>query len=137
MGVAGAGSGISRAPPPVCTPGSTGTAQVTAVANGVSSPPVIVYVHQHVTRVVIQVVPSQPPTLSTTCFSKGAPLGPERVFYQAFAYAGTAGTTDITPSVGQFTWTAAAVASQGLTGAPVVLTSPSGTPMHQRLAPAV
>ena len=135
-GVACAGSWDSLASPTVCTPGSTGTAQVTAIANGVSSPPVTVYVHQHVTRVVIQVVPSQPPTLSTTCFSKGAPLGPERVFYQAFAYAGTAGTTDITPSVGQFTWTAAAVASQGLTGAPVVLTSPSGTPMNQRLATA-
>ncbi len=135
-GFACAGSWDSLASPTVCTPGGTGTAQVTAIANGVSSPPVIVYVHQHVTRLVIQLVPNQPQTLSTTCFSKGAPLGPEKVFYQAFAYAGTAGTTDITPSVGQFTWSAASVPSQGITGAPVVLSSPAGTPLNQRLATA-
>ena len=135
-GVACAGSWDSLAAPTVCTPGSTGTAQITAVANGVSSPPVTVYVHQHVTRVVIQAVPGQPPTLSTSCLSKGAPLGPEKVLYQAFAYAGTAGTTDITSSVGQFVWTAATVSGQGFAGAPVILSAPTGTPINERLATA-
>ena len=93
-GSACAGTWDSLTAPVVCTPGSTGTAQVTAIANGVVSPPVTVYVHQHVTRVVIQKVPSQAPTLSSTCLSRGAPLGPESVLYEAFAFAGNSGTND-------------------------------------------
>ena len=84
--------------PSVCTPGSTGIAQVTAVAHGVPSAPVTVYVHQHVTSVVINKVPNQPPTLSNICLSKRAPSGnPESWLYQAFAFNGN---TDITSSVG-------------------------------------
>jgi hypothetical protein len=75
-GIACGGVWDSLAAPVVCTPGGTGIALVTAIANGVSSPPVTVYVHQHVTKVVIQKVPGQPPTLSTACFSRGAHAGP-------------------------------------------------------------
>lgn len=115
-GLACAGTWDSLITPTVCTPGSTGTAQITATANGVTSPPVTIYVHQHVTSVVIQKVPNQPPTLSPNCLSKGAPAGPEQVMYQASAFAGSA---DITGSVGPFSFQATNVAGQG-SGASVV-----------------
>ena len=132
-GTACAGTWNSLTTPTVCTPGSTGIAQITATANGVTSPPVTIYVHQHVTNVVIQKVPNQPPTLSSACFSKGAPSGPERVLYQAFAYAGTA---DITASVGPFHW--GSLTSPGQVSSPAVLLTPAGVtaPLNQEIATA-
>ena len=130
-GQACAGTWDSLSNPLVCTPGATGTAQVTAVANGVSSPPVTVYVHQHITNIVITKVPSQPPTLSTTCFSAGAPAGPEHVLYQASAMSGS---IDITPSVGPFTWQSVAPGSQTNV---VTLTAPAtGAPLNQETVTA-
>jgi hypothetical protein len=64
-GDACAGTWNSLTVPQVCTPGPTGVAQVTATAKGVSSPPVTIYVHQHITGVTISKVPNQPATLST------------------------------------------------------------------------
>lgn len=133
-GLACAGSWDSLTAPVVCTPGSTGTSQVTAVANGVSSPPVTVYVHQHVTRVVVQPVPGQPATLSPTCLSRGAPSGPESILYEAVAYAGSSGNNDITPTVGQFAWGVTTSAGQSS----VVSLSSAGAlaPLNQELATA-
>src|SRR5438876_3544861 len=65
-GNACAGTWDSLTLPQICTPGTTGTAQIIATAQGVSSPPVTVYVHQHITSITISKVPTQPPTLSTT-----------------------------------------------------------------------
>src|SRR5260370_1075691 len=95
-GIACAGTWDSLTIPQVCTPGPTGITQVTATAQGVSSPPVTIYVHQHITGITISKVPNQPATLSTACFSKGAPSGPESAIYEASAFNGTA---DITSSV--------------------------------------
>ena len=62
-GLACAGSWDSLTSPQVCTPGPAGTAQVTATAEGVSSPPTTVYVHQHIDNVQITPVAGQlPPT---------------------------------------------------------------------------
>jgi hypothetical protein len=130
-GIACAGTWDSLTAPTVCTPGGTGTSQVTAEAGGVSSPPITVYVHQHITRVVIQAVPNQPPTLSTTCFSKGAPSGPERVLYEAFAYGGPNGTTDMTQTVGQFTW-----GQNGTAALVSFFQPPLGAPLNQQIAAA-
>jgi hypothetical protein len=102
-GTACAGTWNSLTVPQVCTPGPTGVAQVTATARGVTSPPVTVYVHQHITNIVIQKVPGQPGTLSNACLSKGAPAGPESQVYEAMAFNGG---TDITSTVGLFTWQA-------------------------------
>jgi hypothetical protein len=133
-GVACAGTWDSLTAPSVCTPGSTGTAQITAVANGVPSAPVTVYVHQHVTSVVISRVPNQPATLSSSCLSKGAPAGPESTLYQAFAFNGN---TDITSAVGPFTWQSAAPVGQGGLPSSVTLTSPGVTaPLNQQIAQA-
>ena len=96
-----AGTWDSLTLPQVCTPGTVGTAQVTATAQGVSSPPITVYVHQRITSIAVSKVPGQPATLSTTCLSKGAPSGPESWLYQATAMSGS---TDITGSVGPFSW---------------------------------
>ena len=132
-GNACAGTWDSLSSPVVCTPGSTGTAQITAIGNGgVASPPVTVYVHQHVTSVVIQKAPNQPATLSTACLTRGAPSGPERVIYQASAFAGT---IDITAQVGPFTWGQTTITGQPLTSAAVLLTSAGvNAPLNQEVA---
>ncbi len=61
-GTACAGTWNSLTAPQVCTPGPTGVTQVTATAHGVSSPPVTIYVHQHITGITISKVPNQPAT---------------------------------------------------------------------------
>ncbi len=136
-GNACAGTWDSLTVPVVCTPGSTGIATVTAFANGVASIPVTVYVHQHVTRIVIQKVPNQPPTLSSACLSKGVPTGPESVLFEAFAFAGTSGTNDITQTVGPYNWGAASVSGQSSTSSPVSLSFAGATaPLNQEIATA-
>ncbi|HEY8669221.1 MAG TPA: hypothetical protein VIL63_00135, partial [Terriglobales bacterium] len=103
---------------------------MTATAEGVSSPAITVYVHQLITSVTIAKVPTQPATLSTSCLSKGAPSGPESWQFEAFAFNGT---TDITTSVGPFTW-------QNVNPGPtniVNLTAPAvGSPLDQEIATA-
>lgn len=118
-----AGTWDSLTTPTICTPGATGATQVVASAQGVTSPPVTVYVHQHVTNIVISKVPNQLPTLSTLCLSKRAPSGnPESTLYQAFAFNGN---TDITASVGPFAWQAVSVPGQ--TNAVSLTSLPSGS----------
>jgi len=98
-----AGTWNSLTNPTVCTPGPTGTAQITATAQGISSPPITIYVHQHITSISVSKSPTQPPTLSNSCLSKGAPAGPESWLFEAFAFNGG---TDITSTVGPFSWQA-------------------------------
>ena len=133
-GLACAGTWDSLVAPTLCTPGATGTAQVTAIANGVPSQPVTVYVHQHVTSVVIQPVPGQPPTLSSSCLSRGAPAGPESTLYEAFAFSGS---TDVTASVGPFSWQNSPPAGQATTSAAITLFSVGVTqPLNQEIVKA-
>jgi hypothetical protein len=94
-GIACAGTWDSLVSPQVCTPGPAGMAQITASAQGVSSPPTTVYVHQHIDSISISPVPTQAnPT--APCVTKG----------QTFEYAATAFSrgSDITSTVGQFNW---------------------------------
>ena len=96
-GLACAGSWDSLSAPTICTPGTVGVAQVTATAQGVSSPPTTVYVHQHVDKIAVSFLPmpNQPPP-TNPCFSVG-----QIADYQATAYSNG---TDITSTVGVFTW---------------------------------
>ena len=96
-GLACAGSWDSLSAPTICTPGTVGVAQVTATAQGVSSPPTTVYVHQHVDKIAVSFLPmpNQPPP-TNPCFSVG-----QIADYQATAYSNG---VDITPTVGVFTW---------------------------------
>jgi len=100
-GLACAGSWDSLSSPQICTPGPVGIAQVTATAQGVSSPPTTVYVHQHIDKLVVSsfLLPNQPPP-TYPCFSVG-----QFGNYQATAYSrGIDGPIDITSTVGVFNW---------------------------------
>src|SRR5580704_19126189 len=96
-GLACAGSWDSLSNPQICTPGGVGVAQITASAQGVSSPTTTVFVHQHVDKVTasLLVLPNQPPP-TNPCFSVGQTSN-----YQAAAFSNG---VDITSSVGVFTW---------------------------------
>src|SRR5579872_1768105 len=95
-GIACAGSWDSLSNPQICTPGPVGVAQVTATAQGVSSPPTTVYVHQHVDKVTVQLflLPNQPPP-TYSCYSVS-----QTANYQASAFSNG---VDITSTVGVFT----------------------------------
>src|SRR5580692_11587739 len=96
-GLVCAGSWDSLSNPQICTPGGVGMAQVTASAQGVSSPTTTVFVHQHVDKVTasLLVLPNQPPP-TNPCFSVGQTSN-----YQAAAFSNG---VDITSTVGVFTW---------------------------------
>jgi hypothetical protein len=97
-GVACAGKWDSLSNPVRCSPGVEGIANVTAEAEGVSSAPTTIYVHQHIQS--MQVTPVgihqclKPPC---TCFSQG-----ETFDFQAKAYG--VNNADITNSVGPINW---------------------------------
>jgi len=96
-GIACAGSWDSLSNPQICTPGPVGVAQVTATAQGVSSPPTTIYVHQHVDKVTVKLfllANQQPPP--NPCYSVG-----QTANYQANAFNNG---VDITATVGVFTW---------------------------------
>src|SRR3981189_2922224 len=78
----------------LCSPGTPGIAIVTAVIEGVSSPPTTVYVHQHVDSILITQAQTQPPQYA--CFSQG----------QTWQFQGTAfsNNVDITNTVGPMNW---------------------------------
>jgi len=96
-GLACAGSWDSLSNPTICTPGPVGVAQVAATAQGVSSPPTTVYVHQHIDQVVVSLLPNQnQPPPPNPCFSVG-----QTANYQATAFSNG---VDITSTVGVFTW---------------------------------
>lgn len=78
----------------MCTPGTSGVATVTALVNGVSSPPTTVYVHQHVDSITIRQAETMPPPHD--CFSQD-----ETWIYQAKAFNNG---VDITNTVGEFSW---------------------------------
>jgi hypothetical protein len=92
-GTACAGSWDSLSNPVRCTPGVAGVATVTAEAEGVSSAPTTVYIHEHIQN--IQVTPLSPPT--TSCFSQGTAWN-----FQATALS--ANGVDITNTVGPMSW---------------------------------
>jgi hypothetical protein len=97
-GLACAGSWDSLTNPQICTPGPAGVALVTANAQGVSSPPTTVYVHQHIDSIQIAEIPPPPPLPPPPpgCSSVG-----EIRYYAATAFSRGA---NITPTVGVFTW---------------------------------
>jgi hypothetical protein len=78
----------------MCSPGNPGIAVVTAVINGVSSPPTTAYVHQHINRIEIVNAQTQPPQYD--CFSQG-----QTWLFQAIAYSNN---VDITNTVGYLNW---------------------------------
>ena len=114
----------------VCTPGGAGVAEVTVSARGVSSPPVTVYVHQHIDRISVSAVPISSGPLpynlpnapqwpsGSQCYTTltGSLTTAQAQTYQATAFSGG---VDITPTVGPFNW--AAVTSSLVTLAPLTV----------------
>lgn len=106
-GLACAGTWNSLTTPQVCTPGPVGVAEITATAQGVSSQPTTVYVHQHIDQVTLQDICSvtSPPAPCSVprnpCQSLNQNSLPQNTVYQARAFSRG---TDITSSVGQFSW---------------------------------
>lgn len=98
-GLVCAGTWDSLSVPQICTAGQVGFADITATAQGVSSPATRVYVHQHIDSVVITPVPPGP---ATTCLTAAEnSTVPHTAAYQATAYSRG---VDITATAGQFTW---------------------------------
>ncbi|HEX4426351.1 MAG TPA: hypothetical protein VH079_13215 [Terriglobales bacterium] len=126
-----AGTWDSLSTPTTCTPGPVGVAQVTATAKGISSPPTIVYVHEHITSIQISVIPSTTnPPPGQPCYSKGQTLG-----FQAKAYNGVGNNlTDITSSVGKFSFELGNSTVAGLT--PITLTPTGQIILNQTQASA-
>ena len=84
----------------ICTAGQPGVAVVTAVVDGVSSPPTTVYVHQHIDN--LQVSELQVTPTSTSCYQTGPCCSQGQTWlYQGLAYHDG---IDITSTVGQLTW---------------------------------
>jgi hypothetical protein len=84
----------------ICTPRGAGVTQVTATANGVTSPPVTIYVHQHVDAITLSLI--NPPTPQPDCITLAAAPGIQNYLdFQAHAFSNN---VDITNTVGSFTF---------------------------------
>ncbi len=81
-----------------CTPGGTGVAQVTASALGASSAPTWVFVHPPVDNIIVTGVLLNNVPIQEPCLSQSQSMTVE-------AHAFSQGT-DVTSSVGPFTWSA-------------------------------
>ena len=97
-GLACAGSWDSLNNPQICTPGAIGIAVITATAQGVSSPPTTVYVHQHIDKVTVKEIPPPPPLPPPL---PGCSSVNQARYYAAQAFSQGA---DITSTVGVFNW---------------------------------
>jgi len=98
-GLVCAGTWDSLSVPQICSPGPVGFADITASAQGVSSPTTRVYVHQHIDNVVITPVPPAPASACLTA-REGTPVA-HTAAYQATAFSRG---VDITATAGQFSW---------------------------------
>jgi hypothetical protein len=81
-----------------CTPGATGVARVTAAALGATSPPTYVFVHPPIDNIKVSGVLLNGLPIQEPCLSQGQSMTVE-------AHAFSQGS-DITASVGPFTWSA-------------------------------
>src|SRR6266481_6414028 len=78
----------------LCSAGTPGIAIVTAVIEGVSSPPTTVYVHQHIDSIQITQAETQPPP--NDCFSQD-----QTWQFQGIAFSNN---VDVTNTVGPMSW---------------------------------
>jgi hypothetical protein len=130
----------------VCTPAGLGVVQVTATAQGATSPPTLVFVHPFIASVKISIVPpvnSPPPAcpaqiaLPVACNLpfKAAPnnacLSQNQIqTLQATAYDSQG--NDITSSVGPFAWTQATPGVASIV--PIITTNAYNVPTNQATA---
>ncbi len=88
----------------ICAPQGAGVTQVTASANGVTSAPVTVYVHEHVDMITVSEI--NPPIPQPDCITLAQAPGIQNFLdFQAQAFRVTGGTKiDISNTVGSFTF---------------------------------
>jgi hypothetical protein len=110
----------------VCTPGNVGVVQVTASADGINSKPTWVFVHQPIDQIVVSGILPLNSYVQEPCMSQG-----QTVPVQALAFSQG---TDITATVGPFTWSANN--SAVVTLAPIVTNFTYNVPTNQALATA-
>jgi hypothetical protein len=111
----------------VCNPAASGAVQVTATADGVVSPPTLVFVHPPIDNIVVTEVPPSPPYVTPVpCISQG-----QTMTLQATAYSQG---VDVTPSVGPFTWQAASPSVVTIT--PIVSNPTYGVATNEATATA-
>jgi hypothetical protein len=110
-----------------CIPAGSGAVQVTATADGVVSPPTLVFVHPPIDNIVVTQVPPSPPYVTPVpCISQG-----QTMTLQATAYSQG---VDVTPSVGPFTWS---IANPSVVTVTPIVTNPSyGVATNQATATA-
>lgn len=86
----------------VCSPQSVGVAQVTATVNGVTSPPVTVWVHEHVDTITLSLLPVLTPIPPGNCVTLGT--APGILNYLDFQAQAFSHGMDVTNTVGSFTF---------------------------------
>ena len=86
----------------VCSPQSVGVAQVTATINGVTSPPVTVWVHEHIDTITLSLLPVLTPIPPGNCVTLGT--APGILNYLDFQAQAFSRGIDVTNTVGSFTF---------------------------------
>ena len=86
----------------VCNPQSVGVAQVTATVNGVTSPPVTIWVHEHIDTITLGLLPVLTPVPPGNCVTLGT--APGILNYLDFQAQAFSRGMDVTNTVGSFTF---------------------------------
>jgi trimeric autotransporter adhesin len=86
----------------VCSPQSVGVATVTATINGVTSPPVTVWVHEHIDTITLSLLPVLTPIPPGNCVTLGT--APGILNYLDFQAQAFSRGMDVTNTVGSFTF---------------------------------
>jgi len=115
----------------ICAPQGAGVTQVTATANGVTSAPVTVYVHEHVDLITVSEI--NPPIPQPDCITLAQGPGIQNFLdFQAQAFRVTGGTKiDISNTVGSFTFSQTNNAVAKLSTSDPALNNNNGTQITQ------
>jgi hypothetical protein len=111
----------------ICTPGAVGEVQVTASAEGQQSAPTFIFVHAPIDNIVVSGILPTNQYVQEPCLSQG-----QSMILQATAYSEG---TDITESVGPFSWSANNASVVTLT--PTVTNFTYNIPTNEAVALAV
>ena len=115
----------------ICAPQGAGVTQVTATANGVTSAPVTVYVHEHVDLITVSEI--NPPIPQPDCITLAQGPGIQNFLdFQAQAFRVSGGTKiDISNTVGSFTFSQTNNAVAKLSTSDPALNNNNGTQITQ------
>src|SRR5258706_8158453 len=101
-----AGTWDSLTAPTVCTPGPAKAIQLTASANGATSPPITIFVHQHIERLVANPVSPVPNCGKTSTPGLSATSQYAAAGFADYQVVATNNGNDITSTIGPIIWSA-------------------------------